>query len=43
MKKFGLPDGTLQNIPTVDRSAVGATVKMDNYVDVIIPRGMGGL
>ncbi len=39
MKKFGLPDGTLQNIPTTDRSAVGALLKMDNYVDVIIPRG----
>ena len=39
MNKFGLPDGTLQNIPTTDRSAVGALLKMDNYVDVIIPRG----
>ena len=39
MEKFGLPDGTLQNIPTTDRSAVGALLRMDKYVDVIIPRG----
>ncbi len=39
MKKYGLPDGALQNIPTTDRSAVGALIKMDHFVDVIIPRG----
>lgn len=39
IKKFGLPEGTLQNIPTVDRSAVGELLKMDKFVDVIIPRG----
>ena len=39
MKKFGLPDGTLQNIPTIDRAAVGVLLKMDKFVDVIIPRG----
>ncbi len=39
IKKFGLPEGTLQNIPTTDRTAVGALLRMDNYVDVIIPRG----
>ncbi len=39
IKKFGLPEGTLQNIPTTDRSAVGMLLRMDNYVDVIIPRG----
>ena len=39
IEKFGLPDGTLQNIPTTDRSAVGALLRMDKYADVIIPRG----
>ncbi len=39
IKKFGLPEGTLQNIPTTDRLAVGALLRMDKYVDVIIPRG----
>ena len=39
IKNFGLPEGTLQYIPTTDRLAVGALLKMDKYVDVIIPRG----
>ncbi len=39
MRKYGLPEGALQNIPTTDRSAVGFLLKMDKYVDVIIPRG----
>ncbi len=39
LRKFQLPEGTLQNIPTKDRLAVGALIKMDKYVDVIIPRG----
>jgi len=38
-KKFGIKLGALQNIPTTDRSAVGYLLKMDKYVDVIIPRG----
>ena len=38
-KKFGLPIGALQNIPTIDREAVGYLLKMDQYLDVIIPRG----
>ena len=38
-KNDGLPFGTLQNIPTVDRKAVGYLLKMDKYVDVIVPRG----
>ena len=36
---FKLPAGILQYIPTKDRNAVGHLLKMDNYVDVIIPRG----
>jgi len=39
IKKFDLPDGVLQNIPTTDRKAVGYLLKMDKFVDVIIPRG----
>ncbi len=35
----GLPEGILQNIPTKDRDAVGYLLKMDEYVDVIVPRG----
>tara|TARA_B100000579_G_C22822698_1_gene851498 strand:+ start:65 stop:1327 length:1263 start_codon:yes stop_codon:yes gene_type:complete len=39
LKKYKIPEGALQNIPTKDRSAVGYMLKMDKYVDVIIPRG----
>ena len=38
-KKFDLPEGALQYIPTKDRSAVGHLLEMDDYVDVLIPRG----
>ena len=38
-KRFNLPEGALQYIPTKDRSAVGYLLKMDDYVDVLIPRG----
>ena len=39
----GLPDGAVQLIPITDRRAVGAMVKMDQYIDLIIPRGGEGL
>ena len=38
-KRFNLPEGALQYIPTKDRSAVGHLLKMGDYVDVLIPRG----
>ena len=38
-EKFKLPKGALQYIPTKDRNAVGHLLRMDNFVDVIIPRG----
>jgi len=39
----GLPDGAVQLIPITDRRAVSTMVKMDNYIDLIIPRGGEGL
>jgi len=39
----GLPAAAVQLINTTDRAAVGAMLAMDNYVDVIIPRGGKGL
>lgn len=39
----GLPAAAVQLIATTDRAAVGALLAMDNYVDVIIPRGGKGL
>ena len=38
-EKFKLPKGVLQYIPTKDRNAVGHLLRMDDFVDVIIPRG----
>jgi len=38
-----LPDGAVQLVPWTDREAVGLLVKMDQYLDLIIPRGGEGL
>ena len=35
----GLPDNIVQMIDTPDRSSVEAMLKLDKYIDVIIPRG----
>jgi glutamate-5-semialdehyde dehydrogenase len=35
----GLPDGAVQLIPTTDREAVKILARMDEFLDVIIPRG----
>jgi glutamate-5-semialdehyde dehydrogenase len=35
----GLPEDAAQMIPTPDREAVGELLKLDQYVDVIVPRG----
>ena len=39
LQKFNIDLGALQNVPTTDRDAVGYLLKMDQFVDVIIPRG----
>ncbi len=39
----GLPENAVQLIPTSERSAVGVLLKMDRYVDLLIPRGGEGL
>ncbi|MFK7859042.1 MAG: glutamate-5-semialdehyde dehydrogenase [Granulosicoccus sp.] len=38
-----LPESAVQLIQTTDRAAVGALLELDEYVDVIIPRGGKGL
>lgn len=35
----GIPEHAVQMISTTDRSAVGEMLKLDQYIDVIIPRG----
>lgn len=39
LQQAGLPEAAVQLIATTDRAAVGALLVMDQYVDVIIPRG----
>lgn len=37
--KAGLPENTVQLVPTTDRAAVGEMLKAKDYIDIIIPRG----
>ena len=39
----GLPEDVIQLVQHTDRQAVGELIKMDQYVDVIVPRGGKGL
>ncbi|MES1930835.1 gamma-glutamyl phosphate reductase [Salinisphaera dokdonensis CL-ES53] len=39
----GLPADAVQVVETTDRAAVGALLRMPDYVDVIVPRGGKGL
>ncbi|MFC1866625.1 glutamate-5-semialdehyde dehydrogenase [Thermodesulfobacteriota bacterium] len=39
----GLPQKAVQVIPTTDRDAVSVLLNLDEYVDIIIPRGGEGL
>lgn len=39
LRLAGLPETCIQSVPTADRTAVGEMLKMDEYIDVIVPRG----
>ncbi|MFO7983611.1 MAG: glutamate-5-semialdehyde dehydrogenase [Desulfuromonadales bacterium] len=43
MKKMGLPESAIQVVTTTDRSAVTELLKLENEIDLIIPRGGEGL
>jgi len=43
LRQAGLPLAAVQVVPTTDRAAVSALVRMKDYVDVIVPRGGKGL
>lgn len=43
LEAAGLPAGCVQVPPTTDREAVSALLKLDEYIDVVIPRGGEGL
>jgi glutamate-5-semialdehyde dehydrogenase len=38
-----LPEAAIQLVPTTDRTAVGALLRLDDLIDVIVPRGGRGL
>ncbi len=42
-EKAGLPEGAVQLIPFTDRESVAVMAGMDQYLDLIIPRGGKGL
>ena len=39
LQQAGLPENAVQVINTTDRGAVGEMIQMNDYIDVIIPRG----
>jgi len=39
LKSAGLPEASIQLVPTRDRDAVGELLRLTDYVDVIVPRG----
>jgi glutamate-5-semialdehyde dehydrogenase len=43
LRGAGLPEAAVQVIETTDRAAVGELITMQDYVDVIVPRGGKGL
>ncbi len=43
LEQAGLPAACVQVPPTTDRAAVSALLKLDQYIDVVIPRGGEGL
>lgn len=43
LEEAGLPGGAVRLVPTTDRAAVPALCKLDELIDVMIPRGGEGL
>ncbi len=43
LEETGLPQKAVQVIPTTDREAVNILLRLDDFVDIIIPRGGEGL
>lgn len=39
LQQAGLPDACVQIVPTADRAAVSELLQMDQFIDVIVPRG----
>jgi glutamate-5-semialdehyde dehydrogenase len=38
-KESGIPEDAIQMVPTTDRSAIAELLKLEEYIDLVIPRG----
>jgi len=43
LRKAGLPEHSVQVVETTDRAAVGELITLNEYIDIIVPRGGKGL
>lgn len=43
LKKFGLPEAAVNLITTTNRGAIDVLLKLNDYIDLVIPRGGEGL
>ena len=43
LKEYGIPQGAINLITTADRKAVQILLKLNDYIDLVIPRGGEGL
>ncbi len=39
LRAAGLPETAIQSLPTADRAAVGIMLRLNEFIDVIVPRG----
>jgi len=43
LKKYSMPEAAINMVTTTDRKAVAALLKLNDYIDLVIPRGGEGL
>ena len=43
LRQAGLPEASIQRLPTTDRAAVGIMLTLNEHIDLIVPRGGRGL
>jgi len=43
LRAASMPEAAIQRVPTTDRAAVGLLLTMNDFIDIIVPRGGSGL